>query len=140
MGKPRSPRAQDGFTLIELLVVLVIVGLLAAIAIPAFFAQREKASDAAAKATARTAQTALETYAITDDTYEGADAAALHAIEPTLPAGPPLAVAAATRRTYELSVESRTGTLFRIERSPGGVMEFDCAPAGTGGCDADGHW
>ena len=110
MGKPRSPRAQEGFTLVELLVVLVIVGLLAAIAIPAFFAQREKANDAAAKGTARTAETALETYAIAEDTYEGADPAALHAIEPTLPAGPPLAIVArpATATSFG-RVEHRDG-------------------------------
>ena len=57
-----------------------------------------------------------------------------------LPAGPPLTIVARPATAYELSVESRTGTLFRIERLPSGVMDFDCAPAGTGGCDADGRW
>ncbi|HYH61321.1 MAG TPA: prepilin-type N-terminal cleavage/methylation domain-containing protein, partial [Solirubrobacterales bacterium] len=53
---------ESGFTLVELLVVMLILGLLAAIAIPAFFNQRDKAHDADAKATAKTAQTAMETY------------------------------------------------------------------------------
>ena len=56
-------QGEGGFTLVELLVVMLILGLLAAIAIPSFFNQREKAKDADAKAAARTAQTAIETYA-----------------------------------------------------------------------------
>ena len=57
-------RAQDekGFTLIELLVVILIIGILAAIALPAFLNQREKAQDSEAKSGARTVQTAMETY------------------------------------------------------------------------------
>jgi prepilin-type N-terminal cleavage/methylation domain-containing protein len=60
-------QSDSGFTLVELLVVMLILGLLAAIAIPSFFNQRDKARDADAKTQARTAQTAIETYATDND-------------------------------------------------------------------------
>src|SRR6185312_14384390 len=78
-------RAEDekGFTLIELLVVILIIGILAAIAIPAFLNQKGKAYDSNAKSDARTAATAEETY-YTDNNGYTATVTDLTAIEPTL--------------------------------------------------------
>ena len=77
-------RAQDekGFTLIELLVVILIIGILAAIALPAFLGQRSRAQDTEAKSAVRQAQTAMETYYTDNQTYVGADVNALRTSRP----------------------------------------------------------
>ena len=78
-------QSEKGFTLIELLVVILIIGILAAIALPAFLNQRSKAQDTEAKSAARTAQTAMETY-YTDEQNYRRTCSALRAIEPALDA------------------------------------------------------
>jgi type IV pilus assembly protein PilA len=147
---PARVRGDRGFTLIELLVVILIIGILAAIALPAFLNQRSKAHDANAKEAVRTAQTAMETYYTDHQTYAGADVSALTGIEPTLlkaaqtvaSGGNALTVSNQTSNGYQLTVTSQgTGAnTFTIATTAGGVVTRSCTTVGSGGCPASGSW
>jgi len=134
---------QSGFTLVELLVVMLILGILAAIAIPTFFNQREKANDAEAKEMVRTAQTAMETYAVdNNNSYTGATATKLKAIEPTIDDAR-LAVTIGTGTVaYTLEATAKnTAHKFKIQRNTDGSTTFTCTPFSSGGCPASpGNW
>ena len=144
--KLRQRMAQDesGFTLVELLVVMLILGLLAAIAIPAFFNQRDKARDASAKEAVRTAETAMETYATDHNgSYAGADNAALENIEDTLTqVDARLTVSpGAGGDSYTVTVDStNTPNTFSIARSNAGTTTLTCTVDGSDGCPSGGNW
>jgi len=134
---------ESGFTLVELLIVMLVLGLLAAIAIPAFLSQRDKARDAEAKAAVRTAQTASEVIAVENDgAYDGANGvtvANIRVIEPTLNDAN-LSVPAVAADTFTVRVTSGTGNRFEVARAADGSTTFSCMTAGGGGCPADGFW
>jgi type IV pilus assembly protein PilA len=142
---------EGGFTLIELLVVILIIGILAAIAIPSFLSQKSKASDASAKELARTAQTTSETYA-TDHggNYENMTTKALHEYEPSIQtaAGSNNAYMNGEGATeviegnagYKVTATSTSGAAYTIKRNKEGIVERTCSPVKSGTGCATGSW
>lgn len=144
IGARLNGDSESGFTLIELLVVMLILGILAAIALPAFFNQREKAGDAKAKETVHTAQVAMETCATGNGgSYAACDQEDLRAIEPTLPeeGGTPEMEVEGEASGYAVTVtsESASGNTFSVEDEKGS-FEYPCTEKEVGGCPPSGFW
>ena len=122
---------EGGFTLIELLVVILIIGILAAIAIPSFLSQKSKATASQAKELARTAETTAETYATDNNgSYASISTKILHEYEPSIVTAKNGKEAYLAREAkevtagagYEVVAEGTEGAKFKIERNEKGEI------------------
>ena len=148
--------SEKGFTLIELLVVILIIGILAAIAIPSFLNQRYKGQDACAKSMVKQMQTAIKTYQTDNNSYAGATLANLGTIETSITGSTssgncaPVAVGltqaggacsgAPTSTAFCVSAVSLSNNTFSIaETGTAGVVRACSIPTGgnSGGCQGN---
>jgi type IV pilus assembly protein PilA len=142
--RERIHSEEKGFTLIELLVVILIIGILAAIALPAFLGQRAKGQDGESKSNARNLVSQVESCYAQKQAYDECDTnLALDNTGLNLVEGAPaadtdeVAVTDADTNTYTITAASKSGNTFFIDKETDGTSTRRCDDSGAtnGGCD-----
>jgi type IV pilus assembly protein PilA len=119
---------ERGFTLIELLVVVLIIGILAAVALPTFLGQRDKGFDADAKSNARNVQTLVESCGVDNGGNYSTCTTTAALGDTSIALGTAkgeVAITNAGQDTYTVTAYSKAGTTrtFVIAKTAGGVAK-----------------